>query len=253
MIKVLLYGANGYMGKEVFKSIEKSTELQVVAGVDKDASSSSFPIYSDITQVKEKIDVIIDFSNHVAVKSILSYAKDNLIPTVLCTTGYTDEEKSLIEKVSKIIPIFFSANMSLGINVAAILSQVSTELLKDYDIEIVEKHHNRKLDAPSGTAILLANAMKAVNPQLYVNTNRFEEKTKRNKNEIGVSSVRGGNIVGVHEVSFIGQNEVITITHEAFDRAVFAEGALKAARFIISKEPKIYNMNDLIAQEQKAK
>lgn len=250
MIKVLLFGANGYMGKEVAK-LANGNDINIVAGIDKNLSSNTFPIYDDITKVKEDVDVIVDFSNHTAIKSILSYAKEKLVPVVLCTTGYTAEEYSLIEKVSKVIPIFLSANMSLGINVTAVLSQVATELLKNYDIEIVEKHHNRKLDAPSGTAILLANAMKGVNPDLYINTNRMNEKNKRNVSEIGISSIRGGNIVGVHEVSFISENEMITITHQAFDRAVFAEGAIKAVKYIISGlSPNIYDMNNLLQKEQ---
>lgn len=191
--------------------------------------------------------MIIDFSVPKATFEILKYAKKNKIPTVIATTGFNEEELEEIKDISKEIPIFKSSNMSLEINLMASLVQKVAEILKDSDIEIIETHHNRKIDSPSGTAILLADAInKAFNGEKDYNFERMNKRVKRDKNEIGFSSIRGGNIVGEHTVQFFGENETLEITHKSYSRQVFAEGALKAAKFIVKQQVGIYDMNDLV-------
>lgn len=246
MIKVLLFGAAGHMGKFVAEAVKKTDDLVIAAGVDKSPEKAEFPIYDSAEKVMEKVDVIIEFSFHGAVASILDYAVKNSVPAVLCTTGYTESEAAAIKEASKKTAIFQSANMSVGINLISLLCKLAEETLQNYDVEIIEKHHNRKLDAPSGTALMLAKAVQSANPELFVNLSRMDEKKPRDKKEIGISSVRGGNIVGEHEVCFIGDNEIITVKHEAVSRAVFADGAVNAARFLVGKSPKIYDMNDML-------
>lgn len=247
MIKIILFGCNGHMGKEVQKAVFANGDFEIICGVDSNiAKDSQFLQVTNIEQFTGKADIIVDFSNHKAVLSILSYAKDNLIPTVLCSTGYTEEEVTVIDKVSKVIPIFLSANMSKAVNLMSILSQVMANVLNDYDIEIVEKHHNRKLDAPSGTALLLANSIRAVRNELHPVCDRAGASKPREKTEIGISSVRGGNLCGEHEVMFIGEDETITITHTATSRSIFAKGALSACEYLVGKEPKVYTMRDIL-------
>ena len=231
-MNILINGASGKMGGEVAKAIEGQADCKVVCGVDcVDNKTTKFPIYTNINDIKEKVDVIIDFSIPVATFEILKYAKKTKTPIVIATTGFTQEQLEEIEKASKEIPIFRSANMSLDINLMAnIISQIA-KILTDADIEIVETHHNRKIDSPSGTAILLADAINDVleNKKTY-NFERMQKREPRSKNEIGFSSIRGGNIVGEHSVKFFGENETLEITHTAYSRQVFAEGAIKAAK-----------------------
>lgn len=247
MKKVLIFGIDGKMGGLLSKAIEKDNELEVAFGVDlKENLDGDIPIFDDIEKVSGKVDVIIDFSSPKSLGSILSYAVKNSVPAVLCATGYSEEDISRINSAAKVIPVFRSANMSQGINLVAYLSQLARKTLFDYDIEIVEKHHNRKKDAPSGTALYLANAIQAVDDRLFVNTSRLEKQGARNECEIGVSSIRGGNIVGEHEVMFIGENEIVTIKHEALSRSVFADGAIAAAKFLLDKPAGLYDMNDML-------
>ena len=247
-MNILINGASGKMGGEVAKAIEGQADCKVVCGVDcVDNKTTKFPIYTNINDIKEKVDVIIDFSIPVATFEILKYAKKTKTPIVIATTGFTQEQLEEIEKASKEIPIFRSANMSLDINLMAnIISQIA-KILTDADIEIVETHHNRKIDSPSGTAILLADAINDVleNKKTY-NFERMQKREPRSKNEIGFSSIRGGNIVGEHSVKFFGENETLEITHTAYSRQVFAEGAIKAAKYLVYQKPGLYNMKNLV-------
>ena len=247
-MNILLNGASGRMGNEVAMRVEKEENMQIVAGIGLEEDlSGKFPIYSKIEDVKEKIDVIIDFSVPKATFKVLEFAKKEKTPIVIATTGFSKDELEKIEELSKEIPIFRSANMSLDINLMAEIVKKVAKVLQDTDIEIIETHHNRKIDAPSGTAILLADAINEVleNKKEY-DFNRMQKREPRNKNEIGFSSIRGGNIVGEHTVAFFGENETLEIKHTSYSRQVFVEGAIKSAKFIITKENGLYNMNDLI-------
>ena len=248
MIRVLINGCNGKMGQEVIKAIQNNEKFTVLNGVDKDENKSYiFPVYTDINSIKEKPDVIIDFSVPVATMKILKYAMNNKIPIVIATTGLSEEEKKKIKESSKTIPIFQSANMSYDVNLMKKIVAEVAKKLNETDIEIVETHHNRKIDAPSGTALLLADSInEALNYSKEYNFNRFQNREKRKKGEIGFSSIRGGNIVGEHTVYFFGENESFEITHKAYSRGVFAEGALKGAEYIANKENGYYSMDDLI-------
>ena len=247
-MNILLNGASGRMGNEVAMRVEKEENMQIVAGIGLEEDlTGKFPIYSKIEDVKEKIDVIIDFSVPKATFKVLEFAKKEKTPIVIATTGFSKDELEKIEELSKEIPIFRSANMSLDINMMAEIVKKVAKVLQDTDIEIIETHHNRKIDSPSGTAILLADAINEVleNKKEY-DFNRMQKREPRNKNEIGFSSIRGGNIVGEHTVAFFGENETLEIKHTSYSRQVFVEGAIKSAKFIMTKENGLYNMNDLI-------
>lgn len=248
-MKVLINGANGKMGGEVLKAIESQPEFEVVCGFDcQDSNNKGFHIYSDITKIKEKVDVIIDFSVPVATFKILEYAVETKTPIVIATTGFTAEEIEKIENISKQIPVFRSSNMAFDINLMASLVQEIAKVLTNADIEILETHHNRKVDSPSGTAILLANAINEVleNKKEY-NFDRMQKRESRKKEEIGFASVRGGNIVGEHTVKFFGENETLEVKHTAYSRQVFAEGALRAAKFVVKQQAGLYDMKSLIS------
>lgn len=249
-MKILISGITGKMGQELLKEIEKSNEFAVCAGYDKIECDTKIPIYNNIEKIKEKPDVIIDFSNPIATFNILKYAKQNIIPIVIATTGFSlDEEKIICEQYAKSIPIFKSSNMSYDIN---LMSQIISELavkLKEADIEIIETHHRNKIDSPSGTALMLANSINEVlgNKLEYV-YDRHDRKVKRSNTEIGIHSVRGGTEVGKHTVIFFGEDESLEITHNVTSRGIFAKGALKAAQFIINQNAGIYNMKDLLKE-----
>ena len=247
-MNILLNGASGRMGSEVAACVKNEPNLKIGCGFDREEClEGEFPIYNKIENIKEKVDVIIDFSVPVATFEILKYAKSNKIPIVIATTGFNEEEINQIEELSKEIPIFKSSNMSLEINLMSTLLQKVAEVLKESDIEIIETHHNRKIDSPSGTAILLANAINEVfNGEKEYNFDRMSKREKREKKEIGFSSVRGGNIVGEHSVQFFGENETLEIKHTSYSRQVFAEGAIRAAKFIIKEQAGLYDMKDLV-------
>ena len=236
------------MGKEIINAVKQNQNFKIVCGFDlQENNENGFPIYNNLEKIKEQIDVIIDFSVPVATFKILEFAKQNKIPIVIATTGFNKEQLEEIEIISKMIPVFRSANMSLDINLMANILQKVAQVLKDSDIEITETHHNRKVDSPSGTALLLADAInKVFNNEKEYNFDRMNKREKRDKKEIGFSSIRGGNIVGEHTVQFFGENETLEITHKAYSRQVFAEGALKAAEFIIKQDPGLYNMENLV-------
>ena len=223
--------------------------MEIVAGVDITEGTAEFPVYASITDVKETADAIIDFSSPKALDSILSYATSKNVPVVLCTTGFSAEQLDDIKKASEKVAILRSANMSLGINTLVKLLKTATGILAEngYDIEIVERHHNQKKDAPSGTALLLADAINdAANGKYEYVYDRSERREVRPQNEIGISAVRGGSIVGDHEVIFAGLDEVIEIKHRAYSRSVFAKGAVSAAAYLKGKPAGMYDMSDVI-------
>lgn len=248
MIKVLINGCNGRMGQVLVNEIDRFPELLLIGGFDiHDEGKNTFPVYSKIEDIKEKPDVIVDFSVPVSTFNILKYAVSNKVAVVIATTGFAKEQLDEIKEFSKQIPIFQSSNMSFDINLMKKIVAEVAKNLKGTDIEIVETHHNRKVDAPSGTAILLADAINEVmDEKLDYNFNRHDIHEKRNPKEIGFSSIRGGNIVGEHSVMFFGEHETFEIKHTSYSRDVFAEGALKAAEFIASQQPGFYGMDDMV-------
>ncbi|MEE1197822.1 MAG: 4-hydroxy-tetrahydrodipicolinate reductase [Acutalibacteraceae bacterium] len=250
MLKIILSGCSGKMGRVITDIVANDPECEIVAGVDPyTASNTDYPVYTSFENLPTA-DVIIDFSNPAALDGMLEFANKFNMPTVICTTGYNDTQIEKINAAAKNIPIFFSFNMSLGINLLVSLAKKATAILgDDYDIEIIEKHHNQKIDAPSGTAIMLANAInETMDGKMIYEYDRHSKREKRSKNEIGIHSVRGGTIVGEHEVIFAGDNEVVSLTHQAFSKNVFAFGAVKAAKFLKGKTAGIYDMNGLISQ-----
>lgn len=248
MLKVLINGCNGKMGQEVAKQIDSNNDLVLIGGFDReDTGLLTYPVYTSITEIEERPDVIIDFSVPAATLNILQYAKKEKVPIVIATTGITEDQMQQIQTIAQEIPIFQSANMSFDINLMAQIVADLAKKLPNTDIEIIETHHNRKIDAPSGTAIFLANNINAaLDNTMNYEFDRHNKHEKREKKEIGFSSIRGGNIVGEHIVQFYGENETFEIKHTCYSRTVFAEGALKASLFIVKQAPGLYNMNDLI-------
>lgn len=250
MVNVLISGALGRMGENVKKASTLNQNVNVVCGVDRVSllDDKNFPVYDDINKVTQKVDVVIDFSSPKALDGILEFCLKNNASAVLCTTAYTDEDIEKINNASKNIAIFRSANMSLGINALLEVVTSVTKILTGFDVEIIEKHHNKKVDAPSGTALMLANAVKQADDKKFFTYGREGVVGQRDANEIGIHAVRGGTIVGEHDVIFAGDDEVITISHQATDRKVFANGAIKAAEYLCGKKPGLYNMTDVIKE-----
>lgn len=247
MIKILLNGCSGKMGSMVSSAAKNLPNVKIAAGVDKFKANTDYPIYDSIFNCTEGADVILDFSRPDSLDNLLKAAKDKNIPLVICTTGFSKEQLSKIEEYSKIVPIFRSANMSLGVNVVnSILKKITSLLYSNFDIEIIEKHHNQKVDAPSGTAILLADTIKSCISEETNYVYGREGSRKRKHSDIGIHAVRGGSIVGEHEVIFAGQGETIEIKHTALSREVFAVGALKACEYIYGKSSGLYSMDNLI-------
>ena len=248
MIKVLINGCNGKMGQEVAKQILITPDIETLCGFDKiDSGDNNFPVFTNVSEINLIPDVIIDFSIPEATFTILEFAIKNKVPVVIATTGFSSEEINKIKEYSKIIPIFMSSNMSYEINLMSkILSELAIKL-PNSDIEIVETHHNRKIDSPSGTALLLANSInEALNNEMTYEYNRHSKREKRNKKEIGIHSIRGGNEVGKHTVIFFGDNESFEITHNVLSRSVFADGAIKAAFYLLAQPEGFYNMNNML-------
>ncbi|MBR2499848.1 MAG: 4-hydroxy-tetrahydrodipicolinate reductase [Clostridia bacterium] len=251
MINILLSGACGRMGQAITTLCEDFENLNISCGYDSfTGKEMGYPVYDSYDKITESVDVIIDFSNPTNTENILAFAKEKNIPCIIATTGLSGEQKALMEETSMFVPVFFSANMSLGVNLLISLAEKAAQILGDkFDIEIIEKHHNQKLDAPSGTALAIADAIAEsleTAPQ-YV-YDRHSVRKKRDKNEIGIHAVRGGTIVGEHDVIFAGNNEIIEINHRATSREIFATGALKAAEFIYGKPSGMYSMKDLFAE-----
>ncbi len=239
------------MGRVISSLVNADSQCEIVAGVDPcNINYDKFPVFSSFDNLPEA-DVIIDFSHPSALDGIIKYAAIKKIPVVFSTTGYSESEIEKIKAASQIFPVFFSFNMSLGINLlCAIAAKAASVLGRDFDIEIIERHHNQKIDAPSGTAIMLANTINDVldNRMIY-EYDRHSKRQKRSENEIGIHAVRGGTIVGDHEVVFAGKDEVISLRHEAFSKEIFAAGAIKAAKFITGKPAGLYDMNNVITAE----
>ena len=251
MTNIILSGCSGRMGEAVSKMLATHTEARIVAGVDVNTDASAktfgFPVYQNIADFPGKADVIVDFSHHSAVCPLLDYAKAHKLPAVICTTGHTDEERKLIKDAANEIAVFTSGNMSIGINLMLELCRRAAEVLGEgFDVEIIEKHHNKKLDAPSGTAVMIADAISEKRSNTEYVYDRHNERRERDPAEIGIHSVRGGTIVGEHEVIFAGSNEVITISHTAASREIFAAGAIRAAIYMKDKNIGYYTMSDVI-------
>lgn len=247
-MNVLINGICGHMGREVARLCSEGYRgASLAAGVDRCSDGADEMVYRSFDELEAigDVDCIVDFSHHSAVGELFDFAVSNDIPVVVATTGHTEEELEVIQGGAKHIPVFFSANMSLGVALLVELARTAAMAMPEAEIEIVEKHHNRKVDAPSGTALMLANAICQVRPEAYTNLGRSGQG-KRDRNEIGVHAIRMGNIVGEHEVIIGTENQTITLKHEAHSRALFAEGALAAAGFIVNKAPGLYDMNSLV-------
>lgn len=238
-MNIIVNGCTGAMGRVLTGLINADESLSLAAGV-----SRSCPEYSALSEYQGPADCVIDFSNHSNTNELLSYCEERGLPVVIATTGQTEEEKAAISAAAEKIPVFYSGNMSLGIALLVELAKQTAKVFPDADIEIIERHHNRKIDAPSGTALMLADAIREVRPEATYNLGR-PENGKRTKQEIGIHAVRYGNEVGTHEVIVATNSQVITLKHEAENRALFAEGALSAAAFLINQAPGLYNMKDL--------
>ncbi|MBQ7027922.1 MAG: 4-hydroxy-tetrahydrodipicolinate reductase [Ruminococcus sp.] len=249
MTNIAICGANGKMGKTIYNCIKEREDCTVVAGIDLYTEQyADFPIVESPDKLPVKPDVIIDFSNPASLDALLDYCLSTGTPVVVASTGYSDEQIAKIKAAAEQIPVFFTFNMSLGINLLVTLAKKAASVLGDqFDIEIVEKHHNQKIDAPSGTAIMLANAINETldNSKTYV-YDRHSRRQKREKSEIGMHAIRGGTIVGEHDVIFAGHDEVITLSHSAASKTVFAEGSINAAIFIKDREAGLYDMSLMV-------
>ena len=251
MVKFIMHGCNGAMGQVITRLAKEDSEAEIVAGIDiQDTMDNGYPVFTNIDDCDVPADVIVDFSVAKAVDAVVDYAVKRQMPLVLCTTGLSEEQLAHVAEASRKVAILRSANMSLGVNTVFKLAAIGAQVLAQdgYDIEIVEKHHNQKLDAPSGTALAIADAMNEVlNKEYAYKLDRSRERAKRGKKEIGIQAVRGGNIVGEHEVFFCGPDEVIEIKHTAYSKGIFGKGAISAAAFLKGKTPGMYTMNDVIA------
>ena len=251
MTNIILSGANGKMGRVITRLASEDKDCKIVAGVDiSDFGENDYPVFKNFADINVEADVIVDFSHPSVLSGLLEYAKAKKIPVIIATTGLTDEQRASLQEVSKEIPVFFSANMSLGINLIIALAKKATAILEgNFDIEIIEKHHNQKIDAPSGTALAIADA---IADTLTVSTeyvyDRHSVRKKRDAREIGIHSIRGGSIVGEHQVIFAGQDETIELNHQATSKEVFAVGSIKAAKFMNGKPAGFYTMDDLIEE-----
>ena len=250
MTNVILYGCNGRMGQMIAGLCGDDPEINIVAGIDTYAEKKNdFPVFPRIGECNVTGDVVIDFSNAGAVDALLEWCVEKSVPVVLCSTGFSQEQLEKVEAASKKIAVLKSANMSLGINTLMDLLQKAVKIFAPagFDVEIVEKHHSQKLDAPSGTALSLADSINdAMDHRYHYQYDRSTRHEKRDKLEIGISAVRGGSIVGEHDVIFAGQDEVVTISHTAYSRAIFGKGAIEAARFLVGKPAGLYTMSDVI-------
>ena len=248
MTRIVLAGCCGNMGRNVVSAAAERKDFEIVAGIDRVADNAlGFPVFENYDAITSKADVVVDFSNPALLSETLAYVTRTGTPLVLATTGLSDEQIADVKRTAETVPVFYTANLSIGVNLLRELAKTAAKILgSGFDVEIVEAHHNRKLDAPSGTAIMLADAVKEARPGAYNVYDRHARREKRGADEIGISSIRGGTIVGEHDVIFAGKDEVIRLTHTAQSRAVFAEGALNAAAFLVGKAPGLYDMGDII-------
>ena len=250
MVKIIMHGCNGHMGQVISDIVEKDPDAEIVAGIDiADQGKNSYPVFTDIDACQTEADAIIDFSSAKATDKLLEYSAARQIPVVLCSTGLSQEQLAKVEETSRKVAVLKSANMSLGINTLLKLVQDAARVLAaaGFDMEIVEKHHRLKLDAPSGTALALADSInEAMDNQYHYVYDRSQKREKRDDKEIGISAVRGGTIVGEHEIIFAGQDEVIEFKHTAYSKAIFGKGAVEAAKFLAGKPAGRYDMSDVI-------
>ena len=251
MTRVIMHGCNGKMGQVITNLCREDENIEIVAGIDiSDHIKNEYPVFKNIEDCNVEADAIIDFASAKAVDALIAYSVSRQIPVVLCTTGLSEEQNESVVKAAEKVAVLKSANMSLGINMLLDLLQKAAKILAPagFDMEIVEKHHNQKVDAPSGTALALADSLNAALDDAYsYQYDRTKERKKREKMEIGIQAVRGGNIVGEHEVIFAGTDEVITFQHTAYSKGVFAKGAMEAAKFLKGKPAGLYDMRDVIA------
>lgn len=250
MIRILLCGCNGKMGRVITNLAHYREDVKIVAGYDlNDTVANDYPVFTQLEQCSVVVDVIVDFSHPSAMNQVLSHAVSKKLPLVMATTGISEEQVFRLKEFSHQIPILFSANMSLGVNLLLELVQTAAKLLySNFDIEIVERHHNQKIDAPSGTALALADAINHALPEKYRYVyDRHTKRVKRSKDEIGIHAIRGGNIAGDHTVIFAGNDEIIELRHTANSKEIFGVGALKAAVFLHDKQPGFYTMQDLLS------
>lgn len=252
MIKVIMHGCNGKMGQMIKNLISADEEIEIVAGVDTwTQPPNDFPVFANIADCDVEADVVIDFSTVAAIEGMLDYCAAKKLPCVLCTTGLSEEQLDKVKKVSAETAILKSANMSLGVNMLFKLLKEAAGILAPagFDIEILEKHHNQKVDAPSGTALALADSInEELNQEYKYVFDRSQVREKRTKKEIGISAIRGGTIVGEHDVIFAGTDEVITFSHSAYSKAIFGKGAIQAAKFLADKPAGLYAMSDVVLQ-----
>lgn len=250
MVKMIMHGCNGAMGQVITGLAADDEGIRIVAGIDlRQGKDNGYPVYPSLEQCGEEADVIVDFASPKAVDSLLAYSCARKIPVVLCTTGLTEEQMERVREAGTKTAVLRSANMSLGVNLLMKLVGEAAKVLagSGFDMEIVEKHHNQKIDAPSGTALALAESMnRAMEGQYHYTFDRSARREKRDPKEIGISSVRGGSIVGEHDVIFAGRDEVVTFSHTAYSKAIFAKGALEAAKFLAGREPGLYTMTDVV-------
>ena len=250
MVKAIMHGCNGKMGQVISGLVKEDDVIEIVAGIDKFTGiENPYPVFTSLAECDVQADVVIDFSNAAAVDELLDVCVEKTLPVVLCTTGLSEEQLAKVKEAGEKVAVLRSANMSLGVNLLMKLLKDAAKVLAPagFDIEIVEKHHNQKLDAPSGTALLLADAInKEIGNDYNYIYDRSKEKKKRDKKEIGISAVRGGTIVGEHEIIFAGMDEVIEIKHTAFSRAIFGNGAVNAAKFLKDKTSGMYTMKEVV-------
>ena len=250
MVKIIMHGCNGHMGQVISGIVEKDPDAEIVAGIDiADQGKNSYPVFTDIDTCQVEADAIIDFSSAKATDKLLEYSAARQIPVVLCSTGLSEEQLAKVDETSKKVAVLKSANMSLGINTLLKLVQDAAKVLATagFDMEIVEKHHRLKVDAPSGTALALADSInEAMDNKYHYVYDRSQKREKRDDKEIGISAVRGGTIVGEHEIIFAGQDEVIEFKHTAYSKAIFGKGAVEAAKFLAGKPAGRYDMSDVI-------
>ena len=251
MTRIIMCGCNGAMGRMITGIVNEDAEAEIVAGIDMvDTKEHCYPVFQKLADCDVEADALIDFSTPKILDDILTFSKEKKVPVVLCTTGYDDEQLAKIEEAATQTAVLKSANMSLGINTLLNLLKSAAKVLAEagFDMEIVEKHHKHKLDAPSGTALALADSMnEALGNAYHYTYDRSDRREERDPKEIGISAVRGGNIVGEHEVIFAGTDEVIEFKHTAYSKAVFGKGAVQAAKFLAGREPGLYDMQDVIA------
>lgn len=250
MVRMIMHGCNGAMGQVITGLVSKMEDITIVAGIDMtDNKQNEYPVFTSLEDCDVAADVIVDFASVKAVDHLLDYCAAHQMPVVVCTTGLSEEQAARISEAARSTAVLRSANMSLGVNLLLKLVAEAAKTLAaaGFDMEIVEKHHNQKIDAPSGTALALADSLnEAMNGEYHYQYDRSTKREKRDKKEIGIQAVRGGSIVGEHDVIFAGQDEVVTFSHTAYSKAIFAKGAVEAARFLAGKPAGLYNMSDVI-------